>query len=249
MLTIALCDDEAAQRSAIGILLQNYAASRPERTVKLSVFSSGWDLLSAVEETGGFSIYVLDVVMPGLSGIDLGVRLREMNHRGAIIYLTISSEFAVDSYAARAFHYLMKPVEPDTLFQVLDQAAAQLDQERAASITVKTKDGLRLARLDEILYAELSARTVRYHLSSGERLDSTTLRNSFQEEMAPLLADSRFFSCGASFVANLFYVTAVEKNCFRMDGGKQVPLARGLSTLARQRWSGYWLNAPRGGFS
>lgn len=185
MLTIALCDDEAAQRSAIGILLQNYAASRPERTVKLSVFSSGWDLLSAVEETGGFSIYVLDVVMPGLSGIDLGVRLREMNHRGAIIYLTISSEFAVDSYAARAFHYLMKPVEPDTLFQVLDQAAAQLDQERAASITVKTKDGLRLARLDEILYAELSARTVRYHLSSGERLDSTTLRNSFQEEMAP----------------------------------------------------------------
>ena len=155
----------------------------------------------------------------------------------------------MDSYAARAFHYLMKPVEPEMLFQVLDQAAAELEREKAACITVKTRDGLQLVRLDDLMVAELSRRTVRYHLANGTVLDSTTLRNSFQEEMAPILADPRFFLCGASFVSNLFYVTAVEKGYFRMDSGMRVPLARGLATQARERWREYWLHAPKGGFS
>lgn len=249
MLTIALCDDEPEQRSRIGAILQNYSAARPELAVKISTFASARELLAYLEEVDGYNIYVLDIVMPVMSGIDLGVRLQELGYRGAIIYLTVSPEYAVDSYAARAFHYLMKPVEPEMLFQVLDQAAAELEREKAACITVKTRDGLQLVRLDDLMVAELSRRTVRYHLANGTVLDSTTLRNSFQEEMAPILADSRFFLCGASFVSNLFYVTAVEKGYFRMDSGMRVPLARGLATQARERWREYWLHAPKGGFS
>lgn len=246
MIKLALCDDETEQREAIGSLLREYAASRPALAVKLSVFSSGQELLAAAEECGGFDLYVLDIVMPDLSGIDLGVRLRELYSDGDIIYLTISPEYAVDSYAARAFHYLMKPVEPGRLFQVLDQAAAALEKRRTACITVRRKDGLERVRLDEILYVELSGRAMRYHLANGTSLDSVTLRGPFQGEAAPLLADQRFFLCGASFVVNLFYVTAVEKSFLRLDGGARVPLARGLAAQAKQRWSSYWLGSSGG---
>lgn len=246
MIKLAVCDDEAEQREAIGNLLREYAASRPSPAIKISIFSSGQDLLAAAEECGGFDLYVLDIVMPGLSGIDLGVRLRELYADGTIIYLTISPEYAVDSYAARAFYYLMKPAEPDKLFPVLDQAVAALEKKRAACVAVRTKDGLERVRLDEIVYAELTGRTVRYHLADGSSLDSLTVRSPFQEEAAPLLADQRFFLCGASFAVNLFYVTAVEKGFLRMDGGARVPLARGLAAQAKRRWSDYWLNAPGG---
>lgn len=246
MIKLAVCDDEAEQREAIGNLLREYAASRPSPAIKISIFSSGQDLLAAAEECGGFDLYVLDIVMPGLSGIDLGVRLRELYNGGVIIYLTISPEYAVDSYAARAFYYLMKPAEPDKLFPVLDQAVAALEKKRAACVAVRTKDGLERVRLDEIVYAELTGRTVRYHLADGSSLDSLTVRSPFQEEAAPLLADQRFFLCGASFAVNLFYVTAVEKGFLRMDGGARVPLARGLAAQAKRRWSDYWLDAPGG---
>ena len=96
MLKLALCDDEAEQRAAVSRLLREYAALRPELTVKLSVFSSGMELLTAAEEER-FDLYVLDVVMPDLSGIDLGVKLRELGHYGAIVYLSISPEYAVES--------------------------------------------------------------------------------------------------------------------------------------------------------
>lgn len=246
MIRLALCDDEAEQREAVGNLLREYAASRSSLAVKLSVFSSGWDLLAAAEECGGFDLYVLDIVMPDLSGIDLGVRLRELYSGGTIIYLTVSPEYAVDSYAARAFYYLMKPPEREKLFRVLDQAVAALEKERSACVAVRTKDGLTRLRLDEIVYAELTGRAVRYYLADGTALDSVTVRGPFQEEAAPLLADPRFFLCGASFAVNLFYVTTVERGFLRMDGGARVPLARGLAALAKRRWSDYWLNGPGG---
>lgn len=245
MLKLALCDDEEEQRGHVGRLLREYAAARPELAVKVSVFSSGLELLAAAEEGGGFDLYVLDVVMPGLSGIQLGVRLREMGSGGAIIYLTISPEYAIDSYAARAFHYLMKPADSERLFPVLDQAAALLEKRRSACVTVKTRDGLRLVRFDQILCVERVGRTVRYHMSDGEPLDSVTVRRSFQEEVAPLLAQPGFFQCGASYAVNLFYVVAVEKGAFRLNSGLQVPLSRRLAAQARQRWQDYWLNGPR----
>ena len=50
MIKLALCDDEAEQREAVGKLLREYAAARPSLAVKMSVFSSGRDLLAAAEE-------------------------------------------------------------------------------------------------------------------------------------------------------------------------------------------------------
>ena len=180
MLRIALCDDNRQQRSATGKLLLDYGAARPHLAVRVSVFSSGLEVLDAAEEAGDFDLYVLDVVMPGLSGIQLGMRLREVGSVSPIIYLTVSPEYAVDSYATRAFHYLMKPVQPETLFQVLDEAVAALEKKRKACIAVKSREGLRRVRLDEILYAELAERVVRYHLSGGDRLEGMTVRGSFQ---------------------------------------------------------------------
>lgn len=101
MLKLALCDDDPQQRAAVGALLQEYAALRPALAVKLSVFSSSWEVLAEEEEGACFDLYVLDVVMPEVSGIELGVKLRELGRSGAIIYLTISPEYAVDSYAAQ----------------------------------------------------------------------------------------------------------------------------------------------------
>ena len=122
MLDLALCDDEAEQLDIVGRLLRDYVQARPELAIRLSVFSSGRDLLAAEEEGARFDICVLDVVMPELSGIELGIELRERGSASAIIYLTIYPEYAVDSYAAKAFYYLVKPPEPERLYQVLDQA-------------------------------------------------------------------------------------------------------------------------------
>lgn len=242
MLRLALCDDEDAQRSSIRTLLQEYAAARPALTLSVSAFSSSQKLLEEDAQKGPFDIYLLDIVMPELSGIELGVKLRSHGSKGAIIYLTISPEYAIDSYMARAFYYLMKPVDPERLYQVLDQAIETLEKQKAACVMVKTRDGLQLARLDELLYVELTNRTLCYHFTNETQLNSITLRNPFSKELAPLLADARFVQCTAGIAVNLFYVTSVERNTLQLDGGGQLPLSRGMASRVRKRWRDYWLN-------
>ena len=51
MIKLALCDDEAEQREAVGKLLREYAASRPSFVLKMSIFSSGLDLPAALTFT------------------------------------------------------------------------------------------------------------------------------------------------------------------------------------------------------
>ncbi len=246
MLRIALCDDEPGQRDLTGGLLRQYMEERPNLAARLTVVSTGAELLGQMEAVGGFDLYVLDVIMPELSGIDVGVRLRELGSDAPIIYLTSSPDYAVDSYLAQAFYYILKPVDPAKLFGVLDRAAALLEKRRAASVPVKTKSGVRLVRLDEILYVGLAGRLAQYHLSGGERVDSLTLHSSFQAEIAPLLADARFVLCASSFAVNLHYVTAVDKGELMVGDQFRVPLSRGLAAQVKKRWGDYWLNGGNG---
>ena len=245
MLKWALCDDEEEQRSALTALLRGYLERPDAPPVKLAVFSSGHELLSAAEDFGSFDLYLLDVVMPELSGIDLGKQLRSLGG-GVIIYLSVSPDFALDSYHTQAFYYLLKPPQPDQLYGILDRAVDRMKKEHTAHVTVKTRDGMRLIRLDDIQYVELVRRSAHYHLSRGELVAGLTLRTSFRESVAPLLSDPRFFLCGSSFVVNLYYVTAIERGSFLLDGGTRVPLTRSQTTQAQQRWRSYWLDETRG---
>ena len=241
MLRIALCDDEPEQCDQTGALLRQYLSERPGLAAELTLFYSGAELLRRVKTGGGFDLYVLDIIMPALSGIDLGVQLRELGRDEPIIYLTTSPDYAVDSYLAQAFYYLLKPVEPERLYAVLDQAAALLEKRRGASIPVKTKTGVRRLPLDDILYVELVGRAARYHLLTANDVDSVTFHGAFQSEMTPLLEDPRFVMCSSSFAVNLHYVTAVDKGSLTLNGEMQVPLSRGLAAGVKKQWGDYWL--------
>ena len=81
MLKIAACDDESAQLEQMERMLQDYFRARPALPGRISVFSDSRTLLSRVREQGGFDLYILDIIMPGLDGIQTGMELRKMGRR------------------------------------------------------------------------------------------------------------------------------------------------------------------------
>ena len=119
---IALCDDETAYHQTMRELINRYKRIRPNLSLTLSSFSSGKVLLNHVDEYGGFDLYILDIIMAGMNGIELGTALRDRKDTGMVIYLTTSPDFALDSYKVEALNYLLKPVDADQLFLCLDKA-------------------------------------------------------------------------------------------------------------------------------
>lgn len=240
MLRIAVCDDEEKQLDQTAALLHTYLRSHPSLDGQVETFRSGSALLARAEGAGGFDLYVLDILMPELSGIDTGRRLRALGEGGEIVYLTSSNDFAADSYDVRAFFYLLKPVEENKLLQVLDGAVKKLNQRRNSAVVVTTADGPRRILFECIRYVERVGRVMRYYCTDGT-VDSQTIRVSFREMAAPLLADRRFFLCGASFVLNFQHVTGVEGRTALFDNGQTVLLPRTVATDFKKSWGNYWL--------
>lgn len=168
-LSIAICDDDAWHVQRIVHFVQEYLRLHRELSGQIHTFQRGQELLYQAEETGGFDLYLLDIIMPELNGIQTGQQLRELGNGGEIIYLTISPDYAIDSYSVHAFYYLLKPLDRDRLFDVLDAAVEKLDSRRDKAILVTTKDGPRRILLDQILYVERVGRSLRYVVAALQK--------------------------------------------------------------------------------
>lgn len=240
LLKIAVCDDKREYLRKISNLLERYLQSRSALTAKVETFLSGAALLNRAEETGGFDLYILDILMPEQSGIDIGRRLRRMGAWGELIFLSNSNDYAADSYDLRAFFYLLKPVEEAKLFRVLDQAFEKAMQRKQQAIVVETREGPRRILLENILYGERAGRVMRCHCTDGI-VDSQTLRGRFHDAAAPLLADHRFYLCGASFVLNFQHVVGVNGQTALLDSGETISLPRSAAIDFKRAWGKYWL--------
>lgn len=240
MLRIAICDDEENQLEQIAARLNTYLQSRPGLHGQVETFQSGGALLAQAENAGGFDLYVLDILMPELSGVDTGRRLRALGEGGEIVYLTSSNEFAADSYDVRAFFYLLKPVEEEKLFRVLDGAVEKLKRRRSSAIVITTVEGSRRILLEHIRYVERVGRCMRYYCTDGT-VDSQSIRVSFREAAASLLSDRRFCLCGASFVLNFQHVTGVNGQEALLSNGQTVALPRTAAAEFKKAWGNYWL--------
>lgn len=238
---VALCDDEEQQLAQTEAVLAEYGALRSALPLTVTSFTSGITLLEHMRNKEGFDLYLLDMIMPGENGIELGEEIRALDQVGPIVYLTSSPDFAVDSYRVKAADYLLKPVKKDRLFRTLDETAAALARKQWEFVTIKTREGLRRVPLDFVVYAELVGRCVHYRLSDGTTVEGMSLRGAFQEAVAPLLTYPQFLLCAASFLVNLDFVEMVEQGGLRLVDGGRLPLSRALRAQVTNRWMDHHL--------
>ena len=238
---IAICDDESLCRAHVLDLANDYMEERKDKEVFFEVFSSPTALLDATRKGTVYDIYVLDIVMPDVNGIDLGRALRENGVEGKIIYLTSSKEYALDSFRVRAFDYLLKPVEKNTFFKVIDEAINSIHVKKDKCMIIKTKEGSARVAFDSILYTSQANRALFLRLTENKTLESTTLRCPFSEAVAELLADKRFAQCGVSTVVNLHRITSVENEGIVFDSGERMFLNKKICRELRAVWNNYWI--------
>ena len=181
---IAVCDDEKKSRDMMIELIREYNLTRSDRSLTLSVFASANELLNFIEEYNRFDLYILDIIMPRMSGIQLGSALRESGDEGMIVYLTTSPDFAVDSYTVEAFHYLLKPIDAGSLFHCLDRAVDRFIQFHKNAVAVRTARSIRMLPIQDIRYAERTGRLICYHMRDGSVINSSTFNGTFKSAVA-----------------------------------------------------------------
>ncbi len=105
MLKIAICDDEAV---AIAAARQVLLASDLGAESEIASYTDPAALWKDVQAGKRFDLVLLDVDMPGLDGIELGVHLGDALPEAVLIYLSGQSERVFDAFRARPFRFLQK---------------------------------------------------------------------------------------------------------------------------------------------
>jgi len=235
MITIALCEDNEFQRSLMQDILEGYMKTR---SVTYQMFSNGEDLLRYVKENGSFNIYILDVVMPGINGIEVAITLRQMCDNSFIIFSTSSLEYAALSYDVDAFYYLTKPIDPAKLCRVLDKACSKLNPTEDI-IEIRTKSGNTQLKTKTIMYVELKDRAPFFYTHDGHIYEGLKLRGTFHEIVSPLLSDPAFKLCGVGLVVNMQYIDAMDSESLLLDNGTQLYFPRSAYMELKNAWKNF----------
>lgn len=239
MLKIAICDDTETELMRIAALTKEYLAARA-LPCEVRNFSHPDELLTACEKET-FHIYLLDMVMPMVDGLELGRSIRRVSTDAQIIYITTEPNYALDAYAVNPLHYLLKPIDKNVLFSALDLAAEKVGFGDEHLITVKTKFGLRTFSTDVIVCCKYVRHTVVYTLIGGEKIETTTISCNFSEHIKPLLQEKRFIQPHTAFVVNMSCVERLNKDGFLLKNGALVPVSGKQYTSVRNAYMSYRL--------
>lgn len=243
MLHIAICDDQPQDLETVATYTKEYIEFY-QIDAELRAFTHPDALLTACE-TERFSLYLLDIVMPMVNGIEVGREIRRLDREAQIIYATSEPGFALEAYAANPVNYLLKPINKKQFFDTLALAISRLNLAEDVMLTLKTNTGLHVVPLFSIVCCEYVERSARYTLADGEIILTRTLRESFAEHIAPLLRDSRFLKPHNAFVLNMNRVESFSKEGFIMRGSIVVPISAKQYGAMRNAYMDYLLSKEK----
>lgn len=228
---IAICDDNKDELSLISSILDAY---QHERDVPISycTFHSATELLSTIK-IGAYDLYLLDVMMPAVNGIEAAKEIRSFDKVSHIIFLTSSPEFAVASYSVKADNYLLKPTSKERLFFALDDIKENVNRQKQAAIVVKSNDGIQKILLSQLVYVEALDRRVVYRTASGKVVECVS---QFSEVCGELLNYSEFIKPHRSYLVNMSYIDTIKKTEITLQTGSSLPIAQRRAAEIRERY-------------
>lgn len=218
---IAVCDDDVREVSRIGELIAEYRMSRDE-SVACRYYTNSTDFLCELRG-GEYDLVLLDVLMPGISGMQAAWEMRKLDRNVRLVFVSASSEFAVESYHVGAYYYLLKPIDADSFFALLDKIGEELSMQEEQGFILKSRDGIVRIAFARLAYVEIMNKTLFFHLADGTVYEATAALGDFEGK---LLSRPEFWKPHRSYLVNLCHVQSMDGNCIIMKNGHSVPVSR-----------------------
>ncbi len=217
---IAICDDQPEELQQIVDLLQVWQQEH-QTMCRFKTFHTADELLDAAKEEA-FTLYILDVIMPGTNGIDVAQEIRSFDSAADIVFLTVSPHFAYESYRVKALDYLLKPLQPQVLFSILNNVA-QKEQKPQEGFTLKIGTTLVRILFSQLAYVEVCHKHLYFNLTNGQVWE---VFGSLKDYETILLERPEFMQTHRSYIVNMLQIAEFSPAGIRTFSGKLLPVSR-----------------------
>lgn len=224
-LKIAICEDEEVSRKlTLGLI------HKIEQEVNIESFTDGSSFLSEFYR-GKYDLILMDIFMPGITGVETVKRIRKIDDTVPITFLTSSAEHALDGYKYHVDRYLIKPIQAAQLKEVLEFAHEVLHK---SSISIICDRKEVFVPLSSIIYLEQTDHYVIFHLTEDRDLITTGKITALLQN----LPSPDFVQCHQSYCVNIRKATHfdIELRTLTMENGGIVYIRRQDVPRIRALW-------------
>ena len=163
-MNIAIIDDISTDAEALKNIAVSYFEKKQIRAEICHFFSA--EEFFEDYQPGKFQILFLDIYMDGMTGMEAARRIRRQSDNCILVFVTTSSDFAVESYDVGASYYLLKPFQPEKLCSILDSFQSRHLLASRYIEVVSDRVPIRVP-LRSILYADTFRNAVCLHTDAG----------------------------------------------------------------------------------
>ena len=218
MIRAAICDDDSLFMEMIKAKTYDYFMTAGQE-LDLSCYSSGTPLLLAEKE---YHLYLLDIVLPEFSGLELADLIRKRNPGCTIIFISSMHNAVYDSIRYAPLRFIRKENLDTELPEALE-AFYQKYRKTSDSFIVsfKEKDRELLLPVSQILYIDSVGHYLEVH-----SLDGIHKVRSKISEYERILSDSWFCRANHGQLLNLRFISYLSGDLVIMSDGLKVSLTR-----------------------
>ena len=232
---VAVCDDELQVLETLSSFLDQYCETY-HREIKYDLFRSPIELFSRMEQGGCYDVLFLDILMKGDNGIDVAREIRKQDENVKIIFLTSSSDYAVQSYTVGAFFYQLKPMKKEEFTELMEKVFAEWLKEKSEYFIVKCKNGFHRIDVEQLEYCEVVNRSLVLYLHNGCELKSSI---KIQELEDTLSRFGCFIRPHRSYLINMKFIESISVKCIDMTCKAKIPIPHGKYTQIKECYLEY----------
>lgn len=232
---IAVCDDDVKFLQELSELLKQYGEEN-HCNIEYKIYTNPLELVNQIEKGMHYDVILLDVYMPGINGIQCAKDIRTYDSFVKIIFLTFSTEFAVESYSVRAYQYLLKPLKKEDLFFTLKLLEKESETFEKNILVFKSKTGITKIALLKLEYCEVINRKITLHLTNGEEYECNLKMNELEEKLKEY---GMFLKPHRSFLVNMDYIQTLTAQSIVLEGGIKIPVPREKYAQIKQTYMEY----------
>ena len=230
MYQIVLVEDDREAHDILAAHVERYAAERGEE-LGLTWFQTAQEFMAC---TRTFDLVLLDIQMPGLSGMEAAELLRSYDEATPLIFVTNLAQYAVRGYEVDALDFMVKPVSYSSFSMRMDRAMRVLRANDTQRLVLDVRGGPLIVPARSLVYVELKGHDLVYHLDDGTQAQQRGSMRQLEEE----LSGDTFLRVSSGVLVNMAHVQVVQGDALLMTDGTRLYFSQsrrreGLEALAR----------------
>lgn len=164
-----------------------------------------------------------------------------------VISHTMAGEHVfLDAFEVEAFQYVLKPVQPDKVFSLLERFQKEVDEERERYILLRVEGKIVKVLAKDVVYCEAQGKRQCIYMADGtEVLLNMTMAKLY--EMCSVC--QALVKVGASYIVHLEHINSLNAQEAQMDNGQKIFLPRGTYRCLRKQYFDYYVSSSTGSTS